>query len=61
MESAGMYEVAAQRYPQVKVGKYTISRFDEKSVWIRVDGGEGGQFSDESFFVVLDAYYKANF
>ena len=59
--SAGMYEVSDPTYQQVKVGKYTICRQDEKSVWIQTDDGEGGQFSDEAFFAAVDAFYRANF
>lgn len=57
----GMYKVADPVYPKVKVGKYTICRQDEKSVWIQTDDGEGGQFADESFFSAIDDYYEANF
>lgn len=60
-KAVGMYEVADPEYPQVKVGKYTIFRHDEKSVWIQTDDGEGGQFSDESFLAAIDAYYRDNF
>jgi carbon storage regulator len=59
--SAGMYEVSDPAYPQVKVGKYTICRQDDKSIWIQTDNGEGGQFSDEKFFAAVDAFYRENF
>lgn len=61
VKDVGMYEVADPAYPQVKVGKYTICRQDEKSVWIQTDDGEGGQFPDEAFFAVVDAFYRYNF
>lgn len=59
--AAGMYEVDDPAYPQVKIGKYTICRQDDESVWIQTDDGEGAQFSDVSFFTAVDEFYRANF
>jgi len=47
--------------PRVKIGKYTICRQDDKSVWIEVEGDEGGQFSDESFEKTIAEYFNKNF
>ncbi len=43
----GMYEVGNTGWPQVIVGRFTIARHDENSVWIQSDNGEGAMFSDE--------------
>jgi hypothetical protein len=57
----GMYRSADENYPKLEIGIYTICRQDERSVWIQTDDGEGGQFSDESFFKAVDEFYKENF
>ena len=57
----GMYEISNKSYPKIKIGKYTICRQDNRSVWIQTEDGEGGQFSDESFLKTIDVYYKTNF
>jgi hypothetical protein len=46
---------------QLKVGRYTIGRHDDKSVFIQTDDGEGGQFSVESFSKAIAAYYEDHF
>lgn len=48
--------------PCVEIGKYSIARADEFSVWIEdITTGEGGQFFDEHLIKVIDEFYKKNF
>jgi hypothetical protein len=48
--------------PRVKIGKYTISRQDDRSVWIEVDEGtdegEGGAFPDTLFEQCIEDFYN---
>lgn len=50
--------------PRVKIGKYTISRQDDRSVWIEVDEGkdegEGGAFPDTLFEQCIEDFYNKN-
>ena len=57
----GMYAAANPSYPQVKVGNFIICRQDETSVWIQLDSGEGGQFSDEVFSLAIDTFFRSHF
>lgn len=57
MPTLGMYEIHNPDYHKVKIGKYTLCRQDENSVWIRREDGEGGQFSDDSLENAIDAFY----
>lgn len=41
--------------------KYEIEYKDEKSIWISDGTGEGGEFSNEKFFEMIDKFYKENF
>jgi len=62
LDAVGMYKVGDKKYPKVKVGKFTICRQDEVSVWIQADeSGEGGQFSDALFGDVVAAFYDKHF
>ncbi len=61
VKGPGMYEVDNPAYPKVQVGKYTICRQDENSVWIQRDGGEGGQFRDDNFERAIENYFNDNF
>lgn len=61
MEALGMYAIVDPAYPRVTVGKYTICRQDENSVWIDHEDGEGAQFSNDTFEKAIAAFYDANF
>ncbi len=47
--------------PRVQIGKYSISRQGDKSVWIEHDDGEGGEFQDDLFEQFLDEFYNRHF
>ena len=47
--------------PRVKVGKYTICRQDESSVWIEHESGEGAQFPDDLFEECIHDFYSSHF
>lgn len=51
--------------PQVKIGKYTISRMcpngEDDSVWIQKEDGEGGQFFDTDLEPVIEAFFNKKF
>ena len=60
-KTGGMYEVNNPDHPKVKVGKYTICRHSEYSVWIQNDQDEGAQFYDEGFEHCIAKFWKDNF
>lgn len=60
-KEAGMYAMHDKSYPQVKVGKYTICRQNEKNVWIQIEDAEGGEFRDEIFEKAIDAFFNKYF
>lgn len=60
-KEAGMYAVHDKSYPQVKIGKYTICRQNEKKVWIEVEDGEGGAFPDDIFEKAIKAFFNNHF
>jgi len=46
----------------VQIGRFFISRLDDRSVWICVAGdGEGGQFSDKDLILALEKFYGEHF
>jgi hypothetical protein len=47
--------------PKVRVGKFTIRRFDDRRVWIKVEGGEGGSFPDQEFEEAIADFFEGNF
>ena len=47
--------------PRVRIGKFTISRQDDDSVWIETDQGEGAQFPDNLFEQCVLKFYEKNF
>ncbi len=47
--------------PRVQIGKYSICRQGEKSVWIECDDGEGGEFQDDLFEKFIDEFYNRHF
>jgi hypothetical protein len=47
--------------PRVQVGKFSICRQDDKSVWIQKDDGEGGQFPDTAFEEAIETFYNERF
>lgn len=58
---AGMYAVSDPSYPQVKVGRFTICRQDDVSVWIQNEDGEGCQFSDTLFEAAILDFWRKHF
>lgn len=61
MQKLGMYAINDADYPKVTIGKYTICRQDESSVWIAHEDGEAGQFHDNSFEKAVGDYFEENF
>jgi hypothetical protein len=47
--------------PRVQVGKFSICRQDDNSVWIQKDDGEGGQFPDTAFEEAIETFYNERF
>ena len=47
--------------PKVKVGKFSICRQDGKSVWIELENGEGGSFSDDLFGKSIEEFFNKHF
>ena len=47
--------------PSIQIGRFNISRYDEDSVWIECDDGEGGQFADRSIISMLEKFYNEHF
>jgi len=47
--------------PRVQVGKYSICRQDDNSVFIETDGGEAGSFKDELFEKCIEEFYNKHF
>jgi len=45
----------------IKIGKYILSRFDDETIWVQFEDGEGGQFSEEKLEETISAFYKENF
>lgn len=44
------------------IGNYSITKFDDNSIWITdTKTGEGGQFSAEMFYEMVHKFYKENF
>jgi hypothetical protein len=59
---AGMYALCEdENYHRVKVGKYTICRQDDKSVWIAKENCESGQFWDDKFEQCIETFFEDNF
>lgn len=48
-------------FHRVKIGEFTMYRFDEESLWIEKDDGEGGQFKESALAEVINKFYKENF
>ena len=61
MAKSGMYG----EMPKIKIGKYTITDVSDdegcSSVWIEDETGEGGTFSKEHLFDVIDKFYNEFF
>ncbi len=47
--------------PRVKIGKFSICRQDDHSVWIEGEGGEGGSFPDDLFEAALKDFFNKYF
>lgn len=45
----------------VKIGEYEISPFDDNSVWIRHESGEGMQVDNSTLAEVIDKFYRETF
>lgn len=60
-EEAGMYRIDDPNAKKIVVGKYTIIRQSENSIWIQTQDGEGAEFSDSSFESAIDKYFTDNF
>ena len=46
---------------QIRIGKYTISRYAENSIWIEHESGEGGMFKEDLLEKYIEAFYKRFF
>lgn len=61
-QEAGMYAMFSNKdFPQVKVGKYTICRQNDKQIWIQEDDAEGGAFLDEMFEKAIEDFFNKHF
>ena len=62
-EDVGMYKLHSdQNHHRVVVGDFTITRMDDKTVWIESESrGDGGSFSDADFEAALKQFYEGNF
>lgn len=70
MESYAQHKIKEEKFTstnsqstQLKIGKYELyqSPYQAESISIVCDDGEGGDFSKESFFKVLNKFYNDNF
>lgn len=46
----------------LKIGKFYLKRgYNPKRIWIAVESGEGGDFSEEELEKIIDKFYQENF
>ncbi len=55
------FEEYDEETPRVQVGKFSISRQAENSVWIEVEGEEGGEFQDDLLEKCLEDFFNKHF
>jgi hypothetical protein len=51
-------QISADGIPDIKIGKYLISRHDDNSFRISKADGEGGQFYEEELEKIIERYYN---
>ena len=61
MSEAGMYNVNNEDAKKIVVGKFTIIRHTENSIWIQTDDGEGAEFGYKSFERCIQKFFDDNF
>ena len=44
----------------IRIGEYTLSRFDDNHILIECDGGEGGSFSEIDLEEAIAKFYGEN-
>ena len=63
-ESAKKEKVPIGMYgetPRVQIGKYSISKQDENSIWVEHESGEGSAFKEDLLEKHIDDFYKRHF
>lgn len=49
------------REPRMEVGRFTLYEYDENSIWIQRDDGEGMQASNDDFAEMLNQFWREKF
>lgn len=47
--------------PDIKIGKFTLSRHPYNGIWISKEDGEGGQFTENLIEAAIAEFYAENF
>lgn len=47
--------------PRVQVGKYSLSKQAENSIWIEHESGEGGAFREDLLEAYIESFYRRFF
>jgi len=60
-EELGMYAMHDMKPGTLKVGPYTLCRQSEGKIWIQMEDGEGGEFSEGALMDAIKIFYDEHF